>query len=299
MMHSNREAWYGSPVAAGLDTDASVTATITFNERTIADLSRMVGYAAADAIATTLAYAGFDFIDAVDIPSLELYGSDQYIVGRNSPTAALPLRGDRFVGKCGQQSFNLARFGKLPFASSDTIAATLGIQGTNIQASCGIAVPGSTNLKSDKFVPTKPPQILGEGGGAQVAAGGSADLVLTADRAGWVPLSDLFLSALQDGTAESEIGAPNPYGALGSVFITSYELPGSDQLVRGTGTGTVPAACYSVSRAGNAIDHGGLFMDAGAAITLSVVNVGPDILNIRAGIPFFATENKGNGPSRC
>ena len=166
----NREAWYGSPVAAGLDTDNDVTATITFNERTIADLSRMVGYAAADNIATTLGYAGFDFVDAVEVTDLELYGSDQVIVGRNSPHAALPLRGDRFVGKCSDQTFNLARLGKLPFASSDTIAATIGIRGTNIEASCGIAVPGSTNLKSDSFRPTKPPQILGEGGGAEIAA---------------------------------------------------------------------------------------------------------------------------------
>lgn len=298
MIGKNREAWYGSPVATGLNTDASTTATITFNERTIADLSRLVGYAAADAINTSLGYAGFDFIDAVEVTDLELYGSDQVIVGRNSPHAALPLRADRFVGKCSDQVFNLARLGKLPFASSDTIAATLGIRGTNIQASCGIAVPGSTNLKSDSFRPTKPPQILGEGGGAEISAGASADLVLTADRAGWVPLSDLFLSALQDATVSSEIGSPNPYGALGQLYISSIELPGSDQLVRGTGTGTVPAACYSVARKGNAIEHGGLFMDAGAAITITIHNFSPDDVNVVAGIPFFATESKGS-PSRC
>ncbi len=289
----NREVWYGSPVAAGLDTDGTSTATITFNERTVADLSRLVGYASADAIATTLAYAGFDFIKNVDVTDLEIYGSDLLIVGRNTPTASLPLAGDRFVGCVKSHNFNLARFGRLPFASSDTIAATLGIQGTNIQGSCGIAVPGTSNLVSQDFSPTRPPQYLGEGGGAQVAAGAAADLVLTADRAGWVPLSSLSLSALQDGVAGTVLGAPSPATALGEMYITQIELPGSDQLVRGTGTGTVPAACYSANRQGNAIEHGGLYMDAGAAITVSIVNVGPNVLNVRAGIPFFAVENKG------
>lgn len=292
-----REAWYAAPLLGGLDTDAQISPTIVFNERTVADLSRLVGFAAADAISTTLGYAGFDFVDNVDVVDLEVYGSDQLIVGRNTPTAGIPLRGDRFIGKPVDHRFSLSRFGKMPFASSDTIAATFELQGTNIQASCSLAVPGSTSLEAQDFRPNKAPQYLGEGGGAEIAAAGSADLVLTADRAGWVPLCDLVLSALQDATAESEVGAPNPYGALGNIIITGIELPGSDQLVRGTGTGAVPAVVYSRSRQGNAIFHGGLFMDAGAAITISVTNVGPDIVNMSAGLPFFATENKSGG--RC
>lgn len=289
----NREVFYGSPVATGLDTDGTATCEIVFNERANADLSRLIGFASADAIDVTLGYSGFDFIENVDVTDLEVYGSDLLIVGRNTPTASLPLAADRFVGCVKSHSFNLARLGRLPFASSDTISLTMGIQGTNIQGSCGIAVPGTSNLVSEDYSPTRPPQILGEGGGGQIAAGASADLVLTADRAGWVPLSSLTISALQDAVATGVIGSPAPASALGELHITQIELPGSDQLVRGTGVATVPAAAFAANRQGNCIELGGLHMSAGSAITISVTVHGPNALNVRAAVPFFATDVKG------
>ena len=288
-----REAWFGSPATAALDTDAAaVEPMITFNERTIADLSRIVGWAFADAIATTLGYAGFDLIDSVDVVGLELYGSDQMIVGRNAPQAGIPLAPDRFVGNPDAPGFNLARLGKLPFASSDTISAELSITGTNIQGACGIAVPGVTSLQGQDFRPTKAPQYLGSGGAVQIAAAGSASVVMTADRAGWVPLSDLIISATADATVSTEVGAPM-ISSLGGLYLSGFQLPGKDQLIRGTGATTAPCGVYARNRKGNAIRHGGLFMDAGAAITLTVNNVGPDIVNVTAGLPFFATETKG------
>tara|TARA_R110002126_G_scaffold5908_2_gene31288 strand:+ start:819 stop:1703 length:885 start_codon:yes stop_codon:yes gene_type:complete len=291
----HREVWYGSPVAAGLDNNSETVNTITFNERTVADVSRLVGYASADNIATSLGYSGYSFIDSVQVTDLTLYGSDLLIVGRNSPTASLPLAADRFVGAVGDHRFNLSRFGRLPFASSDTIALTMGLSAAavNVEGSSGIAVPGTSNLMSDAFAPKRPPQYLGEGGGATIATGAAADLVLTADRAGWVPLSDLTIAQLQTAALTGHFGAPLSNDDLGSLYITQIELPGSDLLVRGSGTGTVPAAAYRANRQGNAINHGGLWMDAGSAITISVVNIGPVACTVQAGIPFFAAESKG------
>ena len=299
----NREVWYGSPVAAGLDsTLAAVTATITFNERTIGDLSRLVGWACADALATTLGYAGSDLVNSLEVSDLSVYGSDLLIVGRNTPTASLPLAADRFVGVAGSHAFNLARFGQLPFASSDTISMDAAIEGTNIQGSFGIAVPGTSGLASDAFTPRRPCQYLGEGGGLELAAGASGTLTITADRAGWIPLSDLTISALQDAAAAAQFGAPNIRNALASLYITQIELPGSDLLVRGTGTTTVPAAAYAANRQGSCINHGGLHVDAGSAISISITNAGFLDVNIQAGVPFFASETKDNcgpRPPKC
>ncbi len=289
----NREVWYGSPAAAALDTDAAAAdATITWNEATrYADLDRLVAWAHADNIATTIGYSGFNLVDALQVTEIELYGSEPVVVGRNTATAAVPLNPLRPRPR-------FLRLGKRAFGTNDTLKMSAAVKGTNIEGSYGIAVPGISGLAAPSFVPSRAPQILGEGGGAEVSAAGSATLTFTADRAGWVLLDDFMLSALQDATAEAEIGAPNPLDGLSGLYITSFDLPGSDPLVRGSGTPTVPAAVYSIMRPANLIKHGFLRMDAGAQISVGVTNVGPDIVNVAGGFPFWSDDGKG-GAHAC
>lgn len=290
----HREVFYGSPAVGGLDSGDEVTATVTFNERTVADLSRLCAWASVDALVGAVSgYAGQNLVNALEVSDLTIYGSDLLMVGRNSPTSGLPLAADRFVGAVRDHRFNLSRFGRLPFSSSDTIALTASVTPVGIQGSFGIAVPGTSNLMADQFRPSRPPQYLGNADVTTLAAGAAGTLTITADRAGWVPLSDLTISALQLANAAGAVGNPNIMDALGSIYITQIELPGSDLLVRGTGTATVPAAAFSANRSGSIIDFGGCWLDAGSAIQVSVVNRGIEASTVYCGVPFFANEQKG------
>lgn len=290
----HREVFYGSPIAAGLDSGAEATATVTFNERTVADLSRLCAFASVDALVGGVSgYAGQNLVNALEVSDLTIYGSDLLIVGRNHPTTGLPLAADRFVGSVRDHRFNLSRFGRLPFASSDTIALTASVTPAGIEGSFGIAVPGTSNLMADQFRPSRPPQYLGNADVTTLAAGVAGTLTITADRAGWVPLSDLTISALQLASATGVVGNPDISDALGSVYITQIELPGSDLLVRGTGAAIVPAAAFAANRAGSIIDFGGCWLDAGSSIQVSIVNKGIEAVTVYCGLPFFANESKG------
>ena len=264
-----REVLVSSPLQATADSGTGFVCTITFNEPGVVDLDRMIVQVAAAAGATAgISQSAHELTRISRVTSMLLNGSEQFVKGRNTPSAPAIVfhrrRADNFV-----------RFGRIRVSSNDTLAVTIIFIQTAVTSNASIAVP----LVPDRFAgqteynfPRGPERYVG----SPEVVGGDIDgtalaLTITFDTDGWIDLGRLVvrasaLTAYDNTTAD---GWDASEGNNLPIFIRSAILRSDYQMIVGAGTPIAPNV-FDAERRMRLVDLGAHRVTAGDALVVNV-----------------------------
>ena len=291
---TNRQLIMCSPTGT-LAAGGSTTLTTTISEPGVYHTSRLVASVAAGD--TALGTPDTYLADDLNISSLSLNGSSEFVRGRNSPVAPLGA----FSAYRGLNNLPLPDF---QVDSGDTVAITIGNEAANtgtldISMACAFS---PSRIRGGQAEPLVGPWSPVGGGNyctyvgsaiLQLAAGDSdKTITMTFDSDGIVSLQSLQARAVCDLTGTPAL--TDWWDGLSFLEIGSVVLPGGDNIVVGQNTSVVNGAFFASGRRNFTwANLGAVKVTGGSTITFQgVENKGPDTVNASFGMRFWPSKGR-------
>ena len=276
-----REFLLASPLAAGLNTAAPQTATITASENGVVHLDRLL--VGAGATNEQAGYNGYDLGLGLEVQGLLVNGSIELIRGRNNPSAP----GSVFSPKRERPVIAL---GDWAFGTGDTLALLGEVQGVGVTGQMVIATPFSPRNKREGYIGALPAvrQTYAGSPNTAIAAGATVNVTITFDQDGVADLDSLIVRGMYANNAAGS----NDYDQLSGAFVNQITLPSGDQLILGQGVFGVAASIFAGTRAGNWWSPGKEWVSAGSTIVFSINNFTPVNADFSVGCPFYPAAGK-------